>query len=127
MAINWYWKSKVGEIHYLDKTNHQHWKLDLYTGNMCFCIIYHYKQVNEETNETERLYNFFGWFDDIKHFKRVVKKGNNWLEELPLGNHKLRKIRFMISNTKHVSPYTLNEIVRIARYLVKIGYKVELY
>ena len=120
MAVNWTWKHKLGEIHYYDEEHKQHWKLDLYGGNMMCCFIYHFK--NEKN---EKMYNFFGFFNDIEHAERVLKDDKDFFKSMALGKHILRKIKLCVSSKDY--KYSNKEMLKLANLLVNNGYKVELY
>lgn len=124
MAVNWYWKHKKGEIIYKDLNANKTWKLELFGGNMMCALIYRYTKVNEETNKREKWYNFFTWFNDIKHVKRIFK--DTKLEDYPLGNHKVVKVRLLVHN-KQYSAFENNEMLQLAKIFAKMNYKVEIY
>lgn len=124
MAVNWYWKHKKGEILFKDVKHNVNWKLELFGGNMMCAFIYRYTKVNEETHKREKWYNFFTWFNDIKHAKRVLK--NTQLEDLALGNHKVIKVRLLVHNDQY-SAFENNEMLELAKILAKMNYKVEIY
>lgn len=127
MAVNWSWKHKVGEIHYYDKKQKQHFKLNLYTGNMMCCILYEYKEKDEKTNEVKEMYNFITWFNDTAHARRCLKKDKDFFKNLLIGKPKLRKIRLCIFDKNDRDDYSAKEMMRFARLLVEYGYKVEVY
>lgn len=120
MAVNWYWKHKLGEVHYYDTEHKQHWKLDMYGGNMMCCFIYHF--VNEQN---EKMYNFFGFFNDIEHAKRVLKSDNKYFHSLTMGNHVFRKIRLHVTSKEY--KYSNKEMLQFGKLMAEYGYKVELY
>lgn len=122
MAVNWYWKSKRGEIIFKDMEHKQNWKLQMFGGNMMCAFIYRYKKLNEETQKYEKWYTFFSFFNDIKHAKRCLK--DTRLEELPLGNHKVLRVRLNVTST---NKYANNEMLKLAKILANMKYKVELY
>ena len=125
MSVNWYWKQKVGEIHYYDTEHKKHWKLELFSGNMMFAMIYRYTKVNEQTGKREKWHNFFLWFDDIDHLKRVLKDDKDFFKTLPSGQHILRKFRLCIYRKYYT--WLNKDMLKVADVLVKHGYKVELY
>ena len=69
MAVNWYWKHKVGEVIYRDLDHKQTWKLEMFGGNMMCAFICRFKKVNEETGKKDGYYNFFTFLS----FKKVKK------------------------------------------------------
>lgn len=126
MSVNWSWKHKRGEIHYYAKCQKQHFKLNLYGGNMMFCILYVYKQMNQETNKLEKWYNFITWFNDITHLKKCLSENQNFFNKLLVGhkNKIIRKFKLKINTN---NDYEDNEMLKVAKILVKYGYKVELF
>ena len=122
MSVNWYWKCKVGEIVYKDLDEKKTWKLQMFGGNVTCAFIYRYKKLNEETKKNEKYYTFFTFFNDLEHAKRCLK--DTKLEDLPLGHHKVMKIRIRV---KSDNKYKDAEMLKIAKLLVEHNYKVELY
>lgn len=125
MAVNWYWKHKVGEVHYYDTQHKQHWKLQMFGGNMMCAFIYRYKKINEETGKKEGWYNFFIWLNDIEHAKRMLKNDKDAFKGLPIGKHILRKFRLCVTSKEYT--YSNKEMLQLAKLLAHYGYKVELY
>ena len=123
MAVNWYWKHKVGEIVYRDLNHKQTWKLEMFGGNMMCAFINRYKVVNDVNGQKEIFYNFFCFFNDKKHAKRVLKDSR--LEDFPMGNHKVIKVRLCITSKDYT--YSNSEMVWLAKVLAKMGYRVEVY
>lgn len=121
MAVNWYWKHKVGEVLFKDIEHGQNWKLEMFGGNMMCCFIYRYRK--EENGKMEKYYNFFTWFNDIDHAKRVLK--DTYLEDLAFGEHKVRKVRLCVSSKEY--PESNKEMLKLAKILAQMGYKVEVY
>lgn len=124
MAVNWYWKHKLGEILYKDTEHNKTWKLEMFGGNMMCAFIYRYTKVNEETGKREKWYNFFTFFNDWAHAKRCLK--DTRLEDLALGKHKVLKVKILVHN-KQYSKLDNSEMQKLAILLSKMGYKVEIY
>lgn len=120
MAVNWYWKHKVGELVYRDMQHNQTWKLEMYGGNMMCAFIYRFK--DEKGN---KMYNFFCFFNDIEHARRCLKDDKDFLNNLAYGNHKLKKVRLCISSKEY--KYSNKEMLQLAKLLADNGYKVEVY
>lgn len=127
MAVKWNWKHKVGEVHYFDTRHKQHFKLNMYTGNMMCCFLYEFKEEDEATHETKDMYNFITWFNDVAHAKRCLKSDKDFFKNLLLGNPKFRKFRLRIHDAKDANDYSCKEMMRFAKLLVSYGYKVEVY
>ena len=123
MAVNWYWKHKVGEIIFRDVNHKKTWKLEMFGGNVMCAFIYRYKAVDEETGKKEGYYNFFCFFNDKGHAKRVLK--DTKLEEFAVGEHKVVKVRLCITSKEYT--YSNAEMVWLAKEFAKKGYKVEVY
>ena len=123
MAVNWYWKHKVGEVIYRDLDHKQTWKLEMFGGNMMCAFICRFKKVNEETGKKEGYYNFFTFLNDKKHAKRCF--ADTRLEDLPFGNHKVIKVRLCITSKEYT--YSNEEMVWLAKLFAKMGYRVEVY
>lgn len=125
MSVNWLWKAKKGEIIYKDTNKNQTWKLEIFGGNMMCCFIYRFLKFNEETKKNEKWYNFFHWYNDLKHARRCFKdKKEKPLESFALGNHKVVKVKLFIENEWHTTE--INEWLHFAKLLTEYGYKVEL-
>lgn len=116
MAVNWLWKDKLGEIIY--KREKDTFKLQMFGGNMMCCFIYRCKNENNE-----KMYNFFLWYNDIEHAKRLHK--DTRLEDFILGdNIKVVKVRININSG---NKYSDKEMLQLAKLYADMGYKVELY
>lgn len=125
MAVNWYWKHKVGEVIYYDQKQKKYWKLQMFGGNMMCAFIYRYRKENEETHKLEKWYNFFIWLNDIDHAKRMLEKDKDCFRDLAIGKHKLVKFRLCISSKEYA--YSSKEMMKFAKLLTHYGYKVEVY
>lgn len=124
MSVNWYWKSKRGEILMREEATKQTYKIGLYGGNMMFAMIYRYRKLNEQTGKQERWYNFLLWFDDCKHLEKVLKDDKDFFNHLIAQTSTVRKFKINISNKNE---YANKEMLQVAKILVKYGYKVEVY
>lgn len=124
MAVNWSWKHKVGEIHYYNNRKKEHFKLNLYTGNMMFCALYEWEEEEPSTHTKSTFYDFWTWFNDLAHLRKVLKNDKDYFRHLAMDST-LRKIRLKVS-TKDDS-YCTNEALRCAQLLARYGYKVEVY
>lgn len=118
--VNWYWKHKLGEIHYYDNEHKQHWKLELFGGNMTCAFIYRFKDENGK-----KMYNFFGFFSDLKHAERVLKDDKDFLKNMAFGNHTLRKVKLCVTSKTY--KFSNKEMLKLAKMLTEHKYKVELY
>ena len=124
MSVNWYWKSKRGEIIMRENETKQTYKIGLYGGNMMFAMIYRYRKLNEQTGKQEKWYNFLLWFDDCKHLRKVLKDDKDFFNHLISQPTTVRKFKINI-NSKN--KYANKEMLECAKILAENGYKVELY
>lgn len=125
MAVNWYWKHKLGEVIYKAVSENATWKLDIYGGNMMCCFIYNFKQQDEQTGEMKKMYRFFIWFNDLEHAKRVLKDNKDFFKDLVQGNHKVKKFKLCVTSREY--KHSNNEMLKFAKLLTEYGYRVELY
>lgn len=121
--VNWYWKHKVGEVVYIDLEHKQRFKVEMFGGN-CMCVfIYRYTTTNKETGKREKRYNFINFLSDMKHAKKCFE--DTRLEDLLLGDFKVSKVRLCVSSKEY--KYSNQEMLKLAKMLVEMKYKVELY
>lgn len=69
MAVHWTWKEKLGTIHCERQLPEEILKFDLtiYNGTNCLCaIVYEYEDNGKD------VYNFWTFFNDVSHAKRVL-------------------------------------------------------
>lgn len=68
---------------------------------------------------------FFTFFNDIEHAKRTFENDKDFLKDMALGSHEIKKIRLCISSKEY--KYSNKEMMQLAKLLVENGYVVELY
>lgn len=70
MAVNWSWKSKMGEVTILQDTDGESnsFKVNIYQGNCLAVFIYEYKD-----KKGRDMYDLYGFFADRQHVKRIAK------------------------------------------------------
>lgn len=123
MAVNWYWKHKVGEIVYFDTTHKQKFKVEMFGGNCMCAIIYRFTKKNEQTGKREKRYEFISFLDDMKHAKKCIE--DTRLEDLLFGDFKVKKVRLCVSSKEY--KYSNQEMLKLGQLLATMKYKVELY
>lgn len=125
MAVNWYWKHKVGEV--ILKTTHDNkrFKLEMFGGNVMCAFIYRYTQINEQTKKKEKWHNFFFFLDDIKHAKTILQSDKDAFKNLTAQPSKTIKFRLCVTSKEY--KYSNQEMLKFAKLLTEYGYKVELY
>ena len=116
MAVNWYWKYKMGTLFFRCKlgneTNNEvvKYKINIYGGNCLGALIHDYK--DEETKKD--MYQFYSFWNDEKHLKKclgLVKGYDNLYKDVV-------KVKL---NTYY------KDMCKIAPLFAKVGIKVELY
>ena len=123
MAVNWYWKHKVGEVYYFDLEKKKTYKVEMFGGNMMSAFIYRFTTTNKETGKREKRYEFISFLNDMKHAKRCLS--DTRLEDLLLGDFKVKKVRLCVSSSEY--KYSNQEMLKLGQLLAKMKYKVELY
>ena len=122
MAVRWEWKAKVGEINYKricpeHKEQEGRWKLEMFSGGNCMCAF-----IRRYTQNGEKVYDFFSFFDDLKHAKRCLEDFR--LEQMAFGEHKVINVKLKVTGP---NAYSNREMLQLGKILASMKYKVILY
>lgn len=146
MSVNWSWKRKMGEMVF-EKLFHPAFEkqiengevnalfsVNIYEANCLGALIYEFVDDEDldENGKPEEKYTFWGFWNDLEHFKNCVgqgKKGSGYDDGKIVyddGWHKLVKARL---NTyyNYKLYHDTNKILKMAECFTKAGIEVELY
>ena len=99
-------------------------KLNIYNANCVGAVIYEWKQKDEETGKVHDMYQFWGFWSDLKHLKRclgLIKDYNGNYSNLYNGSVDSDNWVKLKLNVYYKG------MSKIARLFAKAGYKVEIY
>lgn len=118
MAVNWYWKHKLGTITLVQEHNEikNTFKLNIYCANCLGAIIYEYR--DKETHKD--MYKFMGFWNNRQHLANCLGLTRGYKDDIykdPCNNYKKIKLNM----------YYRKDALTIAELFVKAGHKVELY